>query len=680
MALERGACFPLGASVSDEGVNFAVYSEHATAIELCVFDEHGEKELQRLRLHGPEDGLFHGLLTGARAGLIYGYRAHGPYEPHQGHRFNPHKLLLDPYARLIVGQHQWSALHQAWNEADQSIDERDNAALALKAKVVAPDTILPTVRPIHQRESTVIYEVHVRGFSMSRPDLPEHMRGCYAALAHERSIAYFKSLGVTSLCLLPVQYHLDEPHLVQKRLSNYWGYNTLGFFAADPRYAHKAEHAKDEFQYMVKALHEAGIEVLLDVVYNHTPEGDEQCATLAFKGMDNATWYRLSKHKEHYLNDTGCGNTLNVAHPRVTQFVLDSLRYWVEVMGVDGFRFDLATVLGRSERGFSEHAAFFTALLQDPVLAPVKLIAEPWDAGEDGYKLGEFPSRFMEWNDQYRDVMRRYWLQGKGDRALFVRRFMASSDIFHKASRQPASSINYIAVHDGYTLRDMVSYEAKHNHANGEDNRDGRDAEPACNFGVEGASDDAQVLLMRRSASRALMATMLLSQGTPMLCAGDEMGRTQQGNNNAYCQDNAISWLDWQQPDDMMLKLVQALTRLRREYPVLRHRQWFDASSGNHYAMQWMSCEGYALSHEDWHATHDLAIAVRMTSKDQPDLYLGFNPHAQERTFHLPQGAWRVKLDTADEAIAHETAASQYREQYYAKGMSVYVLVQNDAA
>src|SRR6218665_616812 len=552
--IEEGRHAPLGSQARDGGVNFAVFSEHAQGIELCLFDAAGQRELRRYALHGPHDGVFHGFLPGVGPGLVYGLRAQGPYAPEQGHRFNPHKLLLDPYAREIVGHFAWRAEHHGYElghpDGPRSFDTRDNGAQALKASVAAPLEDSPRASAPHVPPTEVVlYEVHVKGFSMQHPKLPADLRGTYAGLAHPAAIAHFKSIGVTTLSLLPVQYSIPEPHLADKRLPNYWGYNTLGFFCPDPRLA-QAAHRGDpaavtaEFRQMVRDLHAAGLEVVLDVVYNHTPEGNEFGPTLSLRGLDNKSYYRLApEDASRNENLTGCGNTLNVQHPRVAQFVLDSLRYWVGEMGVDGFRFDLAPVLGRTHQGYDPKAAFFTALRQDPVLAGVHLIAEPWDAGYDGYQVGRFPGRFLEWNDKFRDTVRGYWLKSGVGRGELARRFMASSDLFHHGQRQPGASVNFVSVHDGWVLADVVSYQRKHNHANGEDNRDGRDGELSGNFGAEGPSDDAAITATRLRVRHAMLATLLLAQGTPMLCAGDEIGNSQQGNNNAYCQDNATSWL-----------------------------------------------------------------------------------------------------------------------------------------
>jgi glycogen operon protein len=666
--LQPGHPDPMGSTVRDGGVNFAVFSDHARAIELCIFDTSGARELKRYALHGPDDGVFHGFLPGAAAGLPYGYRAHGPYEPARGHRFNAHKLLLDPYAREIVGRHAWRAEHHGFElghpEGNRSFDRRDNALHALKARVAAPSRPAPghLNAPRIPTPDLVLYELHVKGFSRTHPGIPEPLRGTYAALAHPASIAHFESLGVTTLSLLPLHYRLDEPRLAERGLYNYWGYNTIGFFCPEPRYARAgADPAEvaDEFRAMVATLHEHGIEVVLDVVYNHSAEGDENGTTLSFRGLDHASWYRLqADDRSRCENLTGCGNTLNIAHPRVMQWVLDSLRYWVHDMGVDGFRFDLAPVLGRTRQGFDPHAAFFAALRQDPVLARAHLIAEPWDIGYDGYQLGRFPARWLEWNDKFRDSVRRYWLFGGGvGRGELARRFTASSDLFHHGQRRPMSSVNFIAAHDGFTLADLVQYRHKHNEANGEANHDGHGTEVSANFGIEGPSDDAAIVALRARVRRALVATLLLAQGTPMLCAGDEIGRTQQGNNNAYCQDNATSWLDWPHADGAILAFVSEVIALRKAEPALRYARWFHAPPAAHdeRCLSWFTPSGQPMQLNDWHDAGQHAFACRIDASphDGPDgrrhLMIAFNPGAEPLAMRLPAGHWQVALDSAGE-------------------------------
>ncbi len=695
--IQTGQSHPMGACARDDGVNFVVFSDHAQTIELCLFDASGAREIRRYALHGPHDGLFQGFLQGVGPGLVYGLRAHGAQRAEAGQRFNPHKLLLDPWAREIVGSFRWHAEHHGHSlghpDGHRSFDTRDNAILALKARVQDPPGIAPgwLNAPRHAASKLVLYEVHVKGFSQRHPQIAPPLRGSYAGLAQPAAIAHFKSLGVTTLSLLPVHYPLDESGLAERGLVNYWGYNTLGFFCPNPRLASAGASdpadVAQEFRQMVATLHEHGLEVVLDVVYNHTPEGNETGPTLSWRGLDNASWYRLWPDDRSRCDDsTGCGNTLNLAHPRVTQFVLDSLRYWAQHMGVDGFRFDLASVLGRTAHGFDAHAAFFTALRQDPVLARVHLIAEPWDAGAGGYQLGRFPGRFLEWNDKFRDSVRRFWLNppqrrhdmnvgagvgagagadigadvGAGvGRGEFARRFTASSDLFHHGQRRPSASVNFITAHDGLALADVVSYRHKHNLANGEGNRDGRDGEPCTDFGVHGPSDDSAVVALRGRVRRAMLATLLLAQGTPMLCAGDEIGKTQRGNNNPWCQDNATSWLDWAQADSAMSAFVAEVLVLRRTEPALCHDSWFHAAHGNtpkghpgSWTLRWLHPHGHEMQVPDWHDSSSLCFGCVMAggpAPSQPALLLAFNPDPLDTPFMLPAGEWAVALDTSGE-------------------------------
>ncbi len=659
-SMRPGRVAPLGSTPRDGGVNFAVFSEHATRIEVCVFDLEGQRELRRYALHGPSDGIWHGFLPEVGAGLVYGLRAHGPYQPHHGHRFNPHKLLLDPYAREIVGHFGWRAEHHGYTlghpdgpQGLSGMDTRDNALHALKARVAAP---LPgesprANAPHRPLDELVLYEVHAKGFTKQMPGLPEDLRGTYAGLAHPAAIAHLQQLGVNAIELLPVHYAIDEPHLADKGLHNYWGYNSLGFFCPDPRWAKAQDPTaiREEFRAMVRALHVAGIEVLLDVVYNHTPEGNEFGPTLSFRGLDNAAWYRLQgDDRSRSENLTGCGNTLHCAHPRVTQFVLDSLRFWVEEMGVDGFRFDLAPVLGRGDRGFATQAALFTAMRQDPVLAGVHLIAEPWDAAYDGYQLGHFPGAFLEWNDKFRDAVRSYWLNTGVSRGEFARRLTASSDVFHHGQRSPLASVNFIACHDGFTLADLSSYAKKHNHANGEDNRDGRDNELAANFGAEGPSDDPAIRRTRDRVRRAMTATLAFAQGTPMWNAGDEIANSQQGNNNAYCQDNPTGWLDWAHADHALNAFVARCFRLRREHALLRHPRWLvgEAHKEGEAQIAWLTAAGHAMQGHDWHSSSQRAFAAILQGGGQR-LALLFNPEAESLPFTLVNGPWQLLLDSS---------------------------------
>jgi glycogen operon protein len=585
-------------------------------------------------------------------------RAHGRYDPEQGHRFNANKLLLDPWAREIVGHFAWRAEHHGYApghpDGSRSFDTRDNALFALKARVAPTPQPAPGWHnaPRIAARDQVIYEMHVKGFGMQLPGLPKELAGTYAGLAHPVAIAHFKSLGVTSLELLPIQYHLSEPHLTDQGRVNYWGYNTLGFFCPDPRYAacdrHDPTAVAEEFRATVATLHEHGLEVLLDVVYNHTPEGGETGTTLSMRGLDNAAWYRLA-HDDFSRSEnwTGCGNTLNMAHPRVMQFVLDSLRYWVHEMGVDGFRFDLATVLGRTRHHFDPHAPFFSALAQDPILARAHLIAEPWDSGPEGYQVGRYPGRWLEWNDKFRDTVRRYWLAKNVSRGEFARRFTASSDLFHHGRRSPLASVNFISAHDGFTTADFTAYAKKHNHANGEDNRDGRDDEIAAEV------PEASRAVVRRS----LLATLLLAQGTPMLLAGDEFGNSQQGNNNAYNQDNPTGWLDWAHFDSELFAFGQRVLALRREEPALRHAHWFQhvpAAPGER-SVVWLAPSGHDMQVHDWHdgTQHAFACRIDASPKNHGEaggcrhLLIAFNPEAAATPFVLPAGRWEIALDSS---------------------------------
>ncbi len=540
---------PRGATWDGEGVNFALFSEHAEKVELCIFDDAGRRELQRIELREQTDLIWHCYLPEARPGMLYGYRVHGPYQPEEGHRFNPNKLLLDPYARHIDGSVRWSDALFGYTvgskREDLSFDRRDSARGMPKCKVIDPAfTWGEDRRPRVPWNDMIIYETHVRGFTMRHPEVPPAMRGTYAGLSSAPAIEYLKRLGVTTVELMPVHAFVDDRYLVERGLANYWGYNTIGYFAPEAHYSASGKVA--EFKTMVKTLHSAGLEVILDVVYNHTAEGNHLGPTLSFRGLDNACYYRLTpEDRRYYVDYTGCGNTLNMVHPRVLQMIMDSLRYWVTEMHVDGFRFDLASALARELHEVDRLGAFFDILRQDPVLSEVKLIAEPWDLGEGGYQVGNFPVGWSEWNDKYRDTMRAYW---KGDGGLigeFAQRITGSSDLYRRGGRRPHASINFVSAHDGFTLADLVSYNQKHNEANQEDNRDGHDNNLSWNCGVEGPTDDPAVRALRARQQRNLLATLLLSQGVPMLLAGDEIGRSQRGNNNAYCQDNEVSWIDW---------------------------------------------------------------------------------------------------------------------------------------
>jgi glycogen debranching enzyme GlgX len=676
-ALRAGAAYPLGARWDGLGVNFALVAPHAQAVDLCLFDAEGLRELARLRMPACEDGVWHGYLDGAAPGQVYGYRVAGPYAPDEGHRFNANKVLLDPYAHALVGDYRAQPGFQghaadAVDAAGQP-DPSDNAAIALKAQVVHEDYDWGLDAPPHVAPpDTVLYEVHVKGFTRLHPEVPAPLRGSYAGLAQPAVLDYLQRLGVTTLSLLPVHARADEMRLQQMGLSNYWGYSSVGFFAPERRYwsGQPGSTPISEFRDMVKALHGRGIEVVLDVVYNHTAETDEAGPTLSFRGIDNALYYHLqAENPAAYENWTGCGNCLNLAQPRVLQLVMDSLRYWVEDMHVDGFRFDLAPILARDADGFSSAAAFLAALRQDPVLARVKLIAEPWDIGPGGYRLGQFPPGWFEWNDKYRDTMRGFWLHHQapvGALGEFARRFAASSDVFQHPTfhnrRLPAASVNFITAHDGFTLRDLVSYNHKHNEANGEHNRDGHQHNLSWNCGVEGATENADVLQLRARLQRALMATLLFSQGTPMLLAGDDIGHSQQGNNNAYCQDSTLSWLDWEGADRVLAEFTGRLIALRRRYRALRHPGWYSGAvqADGHPDITWLKPDGTAMDDAAWHDGGH-CIGIRMSAHtegqagDETCLLL-VNAQPQAVDFTLPAGTWRALVDSADPASAPHDA------------------------
>jgi isoamylase len=654
-----GVPYPLGATWDGLGTNFAVFSAHAVKIELCLFDPSGRREIARFELPEWTDEVWHGYLPNARTGLIYGYRAHGPYEPQRGHRFNHHKLLLDPYARRVAGELRMSDALFGYRvnspRADLSFDRRDSAPGVMKA-VVADDNFnwADDRPPAVPWADTVIYEVHVRGLSMLRQELRHNERGTFAALGEPWFIDHLRRLGVTTVELLPVHAFVQDRPLLQRGLRNYWGYNSLGFFAPEPRYL--SDNTADEMRIAIRHLHAAGLEVILDVVYNHTGEGSEMGPTLCFRGLDNASYYRLvADNPRHCVNDTGTGNTLNLSTPRVLQMVMDSLRYWVTAFRVDGFRFDLGVALGREAHGFDPHSGFFDAIRQDPVLARVKLIAEPWDVGPGGYQLGQHPPGFAEWNDRFRDGVRRYWRGDAGQRADFAVRLAGSSDLFDKQARRPWASINYVASHDGFTLADVVSYAERHNEANGEGNNDGHAENYSANGGVEGPTDDPAILDTRRRLQRAFLATLFLAQGTPMLLGGDEFGRTQRGNNNAYCQDNEISWLDWRladSPDGRALTtFVQRMIALRHRHTVLRAPRFLhgqDELAPDIRDIAWFDAEGVPVSNESWNNPEERRLVLRRAGRNGDGkvsiLTAFFNAGAEEQRFRLPPPGLPARL------------------------------------
>ena len=662
--LKLGKPWPLGSHFDGGGVNFAVFSANALSVELCLFDSAGKRELSRTPLPGHSNDIWHGYLPDAAPGLVYGLRVRGAWKPDQGHRFNPYKLLLDPYAREIVGRFEWRSDQSSIDPRHPTLlDMHDNAGHALKARVVDDHFDWGDDRPLHTPlTDTVLYELHVKGFTELHPGVPEAMRGCYAGLGSDAALAHLKRLGVTAVSLLPVHQRVDELRLTRMGLSNYWGYNTIGFFCPDPRLASglSGKANRDEFRSMVKRLHAHGIEVILDVVYNHSAEGDEHGPTISFRGLDNASYYRhtsghtgghTSDNPAQYENDTGCGNTLDLRQPRVLQMVMDSLRYWVGEMHVDGFRFDLAPVLGRGDAGFDRNGPFFSAIAQDPLLSPVKMIAEPWDIGPGGYQVGGFPTGWPEWNDRFRDDMRGFWVTARGTRGGFAQRLCASSDLFRQRKRVPAESVNFVVAHDGFCLHDLVSYNDRHNLANGEGNRDGHGHNLSWNCGVEGPSDDAAVNALRGRIKRALLATTVLAQGTPMLAAGDELGHTQGGNNNPYCQDNPTTWIDWSEADDELITFTAHLLALRRSLLPLGNG-WYDGvadGSGQH-DLAWLDSDGTLMTDNEWGDTGQRVLGCRIgrPGKASAPLLLLCNGDTVDRPFTLPAGSWRALLDSAD--------------------------------
>jgi isoamylase len=668
-----GQPYPLGATWDGKGVNFTLFSAHAERVELCLFDSSGQREEARIALPEYTDEVWHCYLPEARPGQLYGYRVHGPYEPASGHRFNPNKLLLDPYARALSGRLRWSDVLFGYRfgspRGDLAMDRRDSARFMLKCRVIdSAFTWNDDRHPRNSWEETIILELHVKGFTIRHPAVGEHQRGTFAALASPAVIDYLIELGVTAIELLPVHAAITDRRLAELGLTNYWGYQTIGFFAPDPRFLPGG--AVDECKTAVKRLHEAGIEVILDVVYNHTGEGNHLGPTLAFRGIDNLSYYRLADDRRHYVDVTGCGNTLNTDHPRVLQMVMDSLRYWALEMHVDGFRFDLAPALAREGGEYHQSAAFFDAVRQDPVLARLKLIAEPWDVGAGGYQLGNFPPGWSEWNGRYRDSVRRFWKGDKGLVAEMASRLAGSSDIFGYRGRRAWASINFVAAHDGFTLQDLVSYEQKHNEANGEGNRDGHDANFSWNCGVEGPSDDPAITRLRDRQKRNLVATLLLSLGVPMLLAGDEFGRSQRGNNNAYCQDNETSWLDWRKlrPEDEALHdFVRYLIQLRRAHRVFSRPRFFRGAVVSDEGLKditWVTQAGIEATDYDWGNPVALSLGYVLggaagefyTLGGQRDIDESFlvmmNAYYDDLPFyfpHLPTPLlWEALVDTAE--------------------------------
>ena len=669
--IREGRAQEHGAIWDGKGTNFTLFSADATRVELCLFDSSGLKETERLVLPEYTDQIWHGYVPELHPGSYYGFRVHGPYEPLAGHRFNPNKLLLDPYARAHVGEIKWSPEVFGYTLGakgdDLSFDERDSAPFVPKCVIVDPNFDWhgqPRSRGLPW-DDTIIYEAHVKGFTKRHPAVPPRQRGTYKGLGAQEVIHYVKSLGITAIELLPIHTFVNDSYLIERGLTNYWGYNSIGFFAPDPRYASEPEQSLREFKEMVARFHDAGLEVLMDVVYNHTAEGNELGPTLSFKGIDNASYYRLMPtDKRYYINDTGTGNTLNLSHPTVIQMVTDSLRYWVNELHVDGFRFDLGTILAREPEGFDNQSGFLKACNQDPVLRTVKLIAEPWDVGPGGYQVGSFTPGWAEWNDRYRDTVRDFW-KGNASARDLAPRLCASGDVFNHLGRRPWACVNFVSAHDGFTLNDLVTYNDKHNAANGEDNKDGSNDNRSWNCGVEGPTEDPEINLLRARQMRNMLATLLLSQGTPMLVAGDEFGRSQQGNNNAYAQDNEISWLNWDfgEQGQSLLEFVQTLCALRHRYPILRRNRFLTGTFDEELEVKdvaWINATGAEMQQTDWDNAHTRCFGMLIDGRARPTglrqrgteatLLIIMNAHHDFVEFTLPptpgEGEWALVLDT----------------------------------
>jgi isoamylase len=694
-----GQAFPLGATWDGEGVNFAIYSENAQGIDLCLFNSlEDEVESVKIRITEVSHYVWHVYVPGLKPGQLYGYRAYGPYEPQNGHRYNPNKLLIDPYAKAIAGTIQWhDALfgYEIGNgEEDLSFSDLDSAPYIPKSVVIDHTFDWEGVKkpniPYHK---TIIYEAHVRGLTMQHPDLPDEIRGTFAGIAHPVIINYLKELGITAIELMPVHHFVADRHLKERGLTNYWGYNTIGFFAPDVRFSATGGLGEQviEFKNMVKELHKAGIEVILDVVYNHTGEGNHMGPTLSFRGIDNSLYYRLTEDRRYYMDYTGTGNTLNAQSPSVLRLIMDSLRYWIIDMQVDGFRFDLASALARELHEVDRLGSFFDIIHQDPVISQVKLIAEPWDIGEGGYQVGKFPPGWAEWNGKYRDCIRDYWRGAESMLAEFAERFTGSSDLYKNDSRRPTASINFVTAHDGFTLNDLVSYNEKHNEANGENNNDGESHNRSWNCGVEGPTDDPLVLEFRERQKRNFLATLFLSQGVPMLLAGDELGRSQNGNNNAYCQDNEISWINWKMADKDLLEFTRKVIELRKNHPVFRRRRWFQGLPIKGIGLEdiaWFLPEGTEMSEEHWNVDFAKSMAIFMNGQGihsigpkgerivDDNFYLIFNAFHEPLSYKLPSkrygNNWIKELDTNES----EKDEQRYKALEYIKveGRSIVLL------
>jgi len=700
-----GDAFPLGATWDGKGVNFALFAENATGVELCLFDNPDSgSESDRIRIMEMDNHIWHIYLPGLRPGQLYGYRVHGPFEPSNGHRFNPNKLLIDPYAKAISGTIKWHDSLFGYEighpDADLSYSELDSAPFVPKSVVVDAqfdwgDDKPPQI-PYHQ---TIIYETHVKGFTKLHPQIPEDIRGTYAALSHPVTIQYLKDLGITAVELMPVHHFIIDRHLVENNLTNYWGYNSIGFFAPDVRYSSSGTLGQQvtEFKEMVKVLHAAGIEVILDVVYNHTGEGSEMGPTVCFRGIDNASYYRLTDDKRYYMDYTGCGNTLNANLPSVLRLIMDSLRYWILEMHVDGFRFDLAATLARELHDVDRLSAFFDIIHQDPVISQVKLIAEPWDIGEGGYQVGKFPAGWAEWNGKYRDCMRDFWRGADSMLSEFAERFTGSSDLYKNDYRKPTASINFITAHDGFSLHDLVSYNEKHNEANGENNNDGESHNRSWNCGVEGESDDPEVNKLRQQQKRNLLTTLFLSQGVPMLVAGDEISRTQNGNNNAYCQDNELSWLHWGKQDKELLHFTRKLIHFYRKHPCFTRKRWFKGTPIKGIGLEdinWFRMDGTEMTEENWNEDFAKSLAVFLNGKAlrmkdekgkpvvDDSFFILFNAAHHPLPFNLPPQkygkSWMRTIDTATALVGDSKDIYASRDVIEIEGRSIVVLKKLD--
>lgn len=697
-----GEPYPLGATWDGEGVNFAVFAENAAGMDLCLFDTlESKNEEERIRLNEVSHHVWHAYIPGLKPGQLYGYRAHGAYEPLNGLRYNPNKLLIDPYAKAISSPVRWNdslfGYIMGHPDEDLSFSETDSAPFAPRSVVIDPvfnwEDDKPPKIPYHK---TIIYETHIKGFTKTHPDIPEDIRGTYAAISHPVTINYLKSLGISAVELMPVHHFIHDKVLIDKGLTNYWGYNTIGYFAPDIRYSSTGTTGGQvyEFKQMVKELHKAKIEVILDVVYNHTAEGNHLGPTLSFRGYDNSSYYRLTDNKRYYMDYTGTGNTLNARMPAVLRLIMDSLRYWILDMHVDGFRFDLAATLARELHEVDRLSAFFDIIHQDPVISQVKLIAEPWDIGEGGYQVGKFPLGWAEWNGKYRDCIRDYWRGADSMLAEFAERFTGSSDLYRADYRRPTASVNFVTAHDGFTLHDLVSYNQKHNEANGENNNDGESHNRSWNCGIEGPTLDPEINNLRSKQKRNFLTTLMLSQGVPMLVSGDEIGNTQKGNNNAYCQDNEISWLDWIHADNELLAFTQKLIHFRKKHPNFRRRLWFRGvpiKGAGIEDIAWFLPGGFEMSEENWSHDYAKSLAIFMNGEGirtvgpkgertvDNSFYLMFNAHYEGLDFKLPRRKygykWLKVIDTHENLFTDEGEIFKYGESIHVNSRSIVLLM-----